>query len=229
MVLNSSIKPDNVLNGLLGEAQGSNEEEKVQVAKNSLIRVCSEAIMYAVAKCYSPANPYHGFKESFYPRDEDVEGTKNTKLLITVLNGGKAINSTVKFAKFYLVVDAHGQGNPENRIDPIKITNYYQKFLIALKKGFQATKGGEASFKVGVDGAYFNANATIAESFKMIEDAIIFSGANDDGRKIFQIGINCDGDSCYNKDPKDPNKYEQEGQKVQFDQAAMMDYYAKIL
>jgi hypothetical protein len=45
----------------------------------------------------------------------------------------------------------------------------------------------------------------------MIEDAIIFSGANDDGRKIFQIGINCDGDSCYNKDPKDPNKYEQEG------------------
>ena len=63
----------------------------------------------------------------------------------------------------------------------------------------------------------------------MIEDAITISRANDDGRKIFQIGINCDGDAGYNKDPKDPQKYEQEGQKVQFDQAQMMEYYAKIL
>jgi hypothetical protein len=57
--------------------------------------------------------------------------------------------------------------------------------LNALKKGFSSTKGGEASFKIGVEGAYYNANATIAESFKMIEDAITISGANDDGRKIF--------------------------------------------
>jgi hypothetical protein len=42
----------------------------------------------------------------------------------------------------------------------------------------------------------------------MIEDAIIFSGANENERKIFQIGINCDGDGVFNKDPKDPNKYE---------------------
>ena len=45
----------------------------------------------------------------------------------------------------------------------------------------------------------------------MIEDSIVLSGANDDGRKVFQIGVNCDADSSYNKDPKDPNKYEQEG------------------
>jgi hypothetical protein len=127
MVINSSVKPDNALNSLLGQAQGSNEEEKeaIGAAKNSLIRVCSEAIMFAVAKCYCPSNPYDGFKESFYPRDEDVEGTKNTKLLITVFNGGKAIGSTVKFSKFYLIIDAHGQGNPENRIDPITITKFY--------------------------------------------------------------------------------------------------------
>jgi hypothetical protein len=117
--------------------------------------------MYAVAKCYCPTNSYDGFKSSFYPRDEDTDGTKNTKLLITVLNGGKVMNSAVKFSKFYLIIDAHGQGNPENRVNPIRITNYYQKFLIALKKGFQGTKGGEGSFKVSVDGAFFNANQTI--------------------------------------------------------------------
>ena len=48
----------------------------------------------------------------------------------------------------------------------------------------------------------------------MIEEAIAASGANDEERKVFGIGINCDGDSSYNKDPKDPNKYEQEGQKT---------------
>lgn len=45
----------------------------------------------------------------------------------------------------------------------------------------------------------------------MIEDAITFSGANENERKIFQIGLNCDADSLYNKEPKDPFKYEQEG------------------
>ena len=93
-------------------------------------------------------------------------------------------------------------------MDPIEIIGWYQKFLAALKKGFQATKAGEAAFKLSVEGAHFNANATIAESFKMIEDAIIISGANDDGRKVFQVGINCDGDASYNRDPKDPMKYE---------------------
>ena len=53
----------------------------------------------------------------------------------------------------------------------------------------------------------------MGETFKMIEEAITLSGANDEGRKVFQIGINCDADNSFNKDPKDPCKYEQEGQK----------------
>jgi len=48
----------------------------------------------------------------------------------------------------------------------------------------------------------------------MLEDAITLSGANDDNRQVFQIGINCDADASYNRDPKDPNKYEQEGAKT---------------
>jgi len=42
----------------------------------------------------------------------------------------------------------------------------------------------------------------------MIEDAITISGANDEGRKVFMVGVSCDADSSYNRDPKDPNKYE---------------------
>lgn len=90
----------------------------------------------------------------------------------------------------------------------MKIQYYYQKFLVALKKGFQATKQGEAGFKMLLDGSHLNANANIADSFKMIEEAIALSGANDNDRKIFTIGINCDADSGFNRDPKDPGKYE---------------------
>jgi hypothetical protein len=45
----------------------------------------------------------------------------------------------------------------------------------------------------------------------MIEDAIAASGANTIENKRFKIGINCEADSYFNKEPKDPNKYEVEG------------------
>ena len=101
--------------------------------------------------------------------------------------------------------------------------------LQALKKSFQATKAGEAGFKAAMDGTFLNGNATLAESFKMLEDAIVISGANDEGRKIFQIGVSCEADNSFNKDPKDANKYEQEGQKMQFDAMAMIEYYVKMI
>ena len=50
------------------------------------------------------------------------------------------------------------------------------------------------------------------QGVKVIEDAIAASGANAEG-KIFKLGINCEGESYFNKDPKDINKYEVEGQK----------------
>lgn len=98
-----------------------------------------------------------------------------------------------------------------------------------MRKGFAATKMGEAGFKVLPDGSFFNANQTVAESLKMVEDAVAQSGANEEDRKAFQIGLNCDADSAFNKDAKDPNKYEQEGQKGQFDGALMIEYYCKLL
>jgi len=50
---------------------------------------------------------FEGFKESFYPIDEE-EGSSNTKLMVTIFNGGKAYASQVKWSKFFLIIDANG-------------------------------------------------------------------------------------------------------------------------
>jgi len=81
----------------------------------NIVKACSEALLYSVAKCFSPENVWEGFKECFYPKDED-EGAANTKLLITVLNGGKHYQSAVKFSKFYLIIDTKGEGADD--VDP---------------------------------------------------------------------------------------------------------------
>ena len=197
----------------------------------------------AVAKAYSPVDVWRGFSETLMPRDED--SGPNTKLLVNVLTGGKAAASAVKWSRIYLVMDA-ARANMAG-MDPAEMIKYYQKFLQALKTSIAASKAGDAGFKVLPDGSYFNANATIAESVKMVEDAITATSVNRDevpegeeakgsqqsnyagGRRIFSIGVSCDADASFNKDPKDANKYEQEGQKNQFDQAGMLDYYMKIL
>ena len=58
----------------------------------------------------------------------EVDGVKNTKLLITVLNGGRATASAVKYSKFFLVMDV---GLFE---EPLEVMAFYQKFMTALKK-----------------------------------------------------------------------------------------------
>jgi len=100
-----------------------------------------------------------------------------------VLTGGKVSTSAVKFSKFYLIIDSV-ELSIQN-MDPEQILPFYQKFLAAMRKAFAATKAGESGFKVLPDCSFFNANLTIAESFKMIEEAIVLSGANDDKRKVF--------------------------------------------
>ena len=32
--------------------------------------------MYAVAKCFCPNDVFDGFKQSFYPREEEIEGVE---------------------------------------------------------------------------------------------------------------------------------------------------------
>lgn len=47
-------------------------------------------------------------------------------------------------------------------------------------------------------------------------------------RKAFRIGVNCDSEALFNKDPKEPNKYEVEGQKVPLASPQLVDYLVKL-
>ena len=99
--LTNSIEADN----LLDDFMYANQEEENPIAKANVVKACSEALHFAVAKCFEPERVHEGFQQSFYERDENE--VKNTKLLVTVLNGGKSTTSTCRYAKFYLVIDAY--------------------------------------------------------------------------------------------------------------------------
>lgn len=201
-------------------------------------------------------------REHFSPQSGIEVPSKATKMLFTLFNAGKGSGSTVKFAKFYLIVDARAfqrchlpnETDQENESSP-NLLSCLLKFSAALKKAVSTGKIGESAFKPNEEGSYFNAFPTIAETLKQIEDAIAASGANgqDESRpasslqkpktadskqrketpggaeenktpavtasdwtakKPFRIGVNCDSEAFFNKDPKEPNKYEVEGQKV---------------
>jgi len=97
--------------------------------------------------------------------------------MFTLFNGGKAqLGCTVKFAKFYLIVDclaAKRQGN-----EGLNLHICIQKFITALNKALSVGKSGAAAFKPNEEGSYFNAFPTINETLKQIEEAIVQSGAN---------------------------------------------------
>jgi len=94
--------------------------------------------------------------------------------MFTLFNGGKALGSKVKFAKFYLIL-THELEDLADGKDALAI---YYKVASAIKKSLQSTKLGEAGFKPNASGCYFNAHENHNETFKVIEDAITNSGAN---------------------------------------------------
>lgn len=47
-----------------------------------------------------------------------------------------------------------------------------------------------------------------------VENSVTSLHAVIETQNVFTLGVNCDAESLYNKDPKDANKYEIEGQKV---------------
>lgn len=127
-----------------------------------------------MASCYCPGELERGIREKIL--SPIAKGAAfETKLMHTVFNGGKAYGSAVKFSKFYLLVEAH----PQN---PDQVMECFLKFQQALVKQIASTKLGLAGFKASSEGSFFNACANINESFKWIEDAIVQSGANADGK-----------------------------------------------
>jgi len=164
--------------------------------------------------------------------------------MIPLFQGGKQAGSAVRFSKFYLVVDP-SLCTHDTLCTALKV------FQTSLKKQMASVKGGEAAFKTENDGPIFNAFATINETFKQIEDALNAASpslqfvnakplsadsaikSNDtsgtQSPKPIRIGVNCDADFLFNKDPKDPNKYDIEGAKGGQTSAQLQDYYLKMI
>mgnify|MGYP006091640839 CR=1 FL=1 len=57
LVLQNQVYADNKLGELIKEVEAGEEEK----GRKIIIKACSEAIMYAVAKCFEPNQVYRGF------------------------------------------------------------------------------------------------------------------------------------------------------------------------
>lgn len=183
------------------------------------VKSCLEALYYAYGHVTSPEMPSKSLYSSLQSREMTPTGTTMPKLMFTVFNGGKAVNSKVKFTKFYLILNIKVQ---DVEVDANQV---YFKISAAIKKAITSHKLGEAGFKANVSGAYFNALENVADSFRLIEDAINSTGVNTNERKYLQIGINADGSSSYSEET---GRYDIEGPKNLYDQTMMADWFVKM-
>ena len=140
--------------------------------------------------------------------------------MFTILNGGKDLQSKVKFSKFYLIFNM----NPQI-IERVDVQEVYFKISAFLEKTINASKGGAAAFKRGADGSYFNAYENINESFKLLEDAIASVDVNTDDHKVLKIGVNTDAQNWF---LDDVNRYEWEP-KTQYEPSQLIEFYEKMV
>lgn len=139
------------------------------------VRAVIEALYTSYGKIIDPEAPAIALYEqqSFKKIPQDGNPT-NPKLMFNLFNGGKALGSKVKFAKFYLIL-SYQLEDLEAGKDALLI---YYKIATAIKKSILATKVGENGFKPTASGSWFNAHDNHNETFKIIEEAITQSGAN---------------------------------------------------
>ena len=106
------------LDEMLLSFQKKQHEIGVNIGDN-VIRACSEALFYAYGATMNPADPYLSVYS--YLRSKDYELTeKMPRLIFTVLNGGKALASKVRFSRFYLIIDV-------NQTDELEVTDVFLK------------------------------------------------------------------------------------------------------
>jgi enolase len=85
-----------------------------QKVKALALRAVSELLVFSSARCFNFDNIWSGLAESFYnPKKKTVS---NTQMLINVFSGGKALNSTVKFSKFFLIIDNQPDTDPRGSV-----------------------------------------------------------------------------------------------------------------
>lgn len=157
----------------------------------NIIGAVSAAIYLANAKAKNPAAPFKQlYKQNMMKEYLAFEQEKLPSLMFTIFNGGKDLQSKVKFSKFFLILKPSLKTN-------LNLHEVYLRFVENLDKALSAQKVGLQSFKKGaLDGSYFNAFDTIAESFKVLEDVITGLGVNSE-EKILKLGINTDAQNWF--------------------------------
>ena len=90
----------------------------------SIVKACSEALFFAVVSCFKNEMPASKIiRENLHPcSGAGYHFASSSKLLINLFTGGKASGSTVRFSRFYLIID--GFANPE-----CKLTVAFTKFI----------------------------------------------------------------------------------------------------
>lgn len=201
-----------------GEAQTARSQASKHINPYA-IRSCLEAIWFAYGHVTSPQMPSAALYRHIWQKEMTPLGVTVPKIMFTVFNGGKAMGSKVKFARFYVIMNLRVQ---DVGIDANIV---YYKVAAAIKKAITSHKLGENGFKANVSGSYFNALDTVNDSFKLIEEAINSTGVNTNDRKVLTIGINADSQSSY---IEEHNRYDIEGPKNLYDQTQLADYFVKM-
>ena len=106
------------LDEMLLAFQKKSHEAGVSVGDN-VIRACSEALFYAYGATMSPADPYQSIYSFLRSKSYEL-AEKTPRLIFSVLNGGKALVSKVRFSRFYLILDV-------NQNDELDVTDAFLK------------------------------------------------------------------------------------------------------
>ena len=183
------------------------------------IRSCLEVLWYAYGYAISPELPTKSLYQLLWAREITPTTLQVPKLMFTIFNGGKALNSKVKFSRFYIIMNLKVQDVS------VDANLMYYKISAAIKKAITGHKLGEAGFKANLSGSYFNALDSVNDSFKFLEDAINSTGLNTNERKYFTIGVNADSQSSF---LEEQNRYDVEGPKNLFDQTMLADWFVKM-
>jgi len=186
------------------------------------VKAVLEALQASFGKIKNPEAPALAMYEQQTLRQ--IPGDANPiapKFMFTLFNGGKSIGSKVKFARFYLILQ-HEMYDLQSGRDALQI---YYKVSSAIKKAVQTHKLGENGFKPNASGAYFNAHENHNETFKLVEDAINASGANQH-QACLSIGIQVDPDQFF---LPEQGKYDIDGPKNLYDVKMLCDWYVKII
>ena len=187
-----------------------------------VVKAVAEALMASYGSIKNPETPALASYEQFSMKKFPADGNPETlKFMFTLFNGGKALGSKVKIAKFYLILNYELQDVQEGG-DALSI---YHKVVAGIKKGLSTHKLGENGFKPTPGGQYFNAHENHNETFKIIEDAINQSGANTSSQ-VLSIGISVDPDQFYDANT---DKYEVEGPKNLFDLKMLIAWLQKLI